>query len=468
MKEISLKRKRSAIAPTKSKDVPVKEENDSIWDSLSPYFQDPYETMNKLKESLEIRCISEVSQQALIKKYIDATDKNPAIIDYLNIVYRQDEARSNENGKLYLLYFKVKKIEPREPDLSQLSNFSIVHITEKKSTRPQPCKNIQHDLTLVDAIQMPSSLYNEIENISICSTRVRRIFENMGIKGKYDELLYDLLLTSESFKMRQSEVKQIKKKLNKMIKIEFESQFVKNTISIEKEYMQVQRKTRLRHLFNESVDDKFSVLSTKEDTALATEYCRVCFNSESGRYNSYVYCNSCGLSIHQYCYGLQEIPESFLCAKCKYYDNAHEKQVSVECALCGGVQGILKRSDKKWIHIYCVLFNAQIQFTDYVLLKGLDSPIPECSSNECAFCHLNKGIVSKCQFCKLSGIYAHLACAFMNGLCIKSIEDSNLASFGLRFVFLCADHSGDRPKDLIEKNRKQRYDSTEILNFGLN
>ena len=46
------------------------------------------------------------------------------------------------------------------------------------------------------------------------STRVRRIFENMSIKEKHEELLYDLLLTSESFKIRQSEVKQIKKEIN--------------------------------------------------------------------------------------------------------------------------------------------------------------------------------------------------------------------------------------------------------------
>jgi hypothetical protein len=452
MKEISKKRKRLYLEKSDDK----KEENECNWDFFNQYFVSPVESLNCLKDTLDVKCLSDYSEQFLSKKYIDVFDKSPTTNEYLNVVYKDCDQPPE---KLYLLYFKVKKVEPREADLTQLPNFSITHITERKATRPQVNKYISHDLTLCDAVSVPHSLYNEIENMSICSTRVRRCYENSNIKGKYDELLYDLLIGCEDFKMKHSEVKQIKKKVKKLIKCELEKQYTRNSVPIEKEYMQVQRKTLLRHNLNESLADSYA-LQAPEETQVNVEYCQICFNAEAGRHNPLLFCGCCGLAVHQFCYGVHKA-DNFLCSKCKQMENTKDR---VECAICGSSQGILKHIDKKWVHITCILFSPKLRILDYERMKGIDGVIPESSINECSFCHSSKGLVEKCNYCSSSGLFSHMMCAYLNGLCIKSIDNPCLPSFGLTFYFLCGSHSGPRDKEKIEQNRKTRCDNTEILN----
>lgn len=74
---------------------------------------------------------------------------------------------------------------------------------------------------------------------------------------------------------------------------------------------------------------------------LDSDYCLVCGNYSEDRddenfiigTNPIIYCSSCHVGVHVKCVGLQEVPESFVCDKCKFLRKGGDPAYLL-CAYC--------------------------------------------------------------------------------------------------------------------------------------
>ena len=48
--------------------------------------------------------------------------------------------------------------------------------------------------------------------------------------------------------------------------------------------------------------------------------CQICFYSDLDHLNPVVYCDTCEMGVHQYCYGIADLEQRFVCQKCQDYD----------------------------------------------------------------------------------------------------------------------------------------------------
>ena len=87
--------------------------------------------------------------------------------------------------------------------------------------------------------------------------------------------------------------------------------------------------------------DKF--LQEKEQE-IDNELCNVCNDGDYDDDNLIVYCSSCGILVHQKCYGITVVPKNdWICDSCKFYGNP-EKSKALKCILCSQIGNENKKS----------------------------------------------------------------------------------------------------------------------------
>jgi hypothetical protein len=136
--------------------------------------------------------------------------------------------------------------------------------------------------------------------------------------------------------------------------------------------------------------------------------CAVCLNDGADEGNVIVLCDSCGIGVHQFCYGIAVIPadgDKWLCARCTVADD------SAQCVLCPMPGGALKpvrenagpneRSRRSWSHVSCAWFMPGVTFGDAVCL----APVTGVQRIEKGRWKLT------CTLCKQKNVGACIQCA---------------------------------------------------------
>lgn len=103
--------------------------------------------------------------------------------------------------------------------------------------------------------------------------------------------------------------------------------------------------------------------------------CMVCFDGASAEGNRILFCDGCNAAIHQYCYGIPEIPEGdFFCDRCtaiqqiasdEAFFEPEDAKDAVKCCLCPQHHGAIKATtDGRWVHLCCSMWATGAVITD--------------------------------------------------------------------------------------------------------
>eukprot|EP01135_Chromosphaera_perkinsii_P001855 Nk52_evm4s212 gene=Nk52_evmTU4s212 len=179
--------------------------------------------------------------------------------------------------------------------------------------------------------------------------------------------------------------------------------------------------------------------------------CSVCNSSEAPEGNEIVFCDGCDIAVHQYCYGIETIPDGiWLCNRCAMGKN------DAKCALCPIKEGAMKPTDKKgvWAHVSCGLWIPEIGFKNAELMEPICN-IETISRSRlnltCFLCREKVGACIQCdQYCCTKAF--HVTCGFKHGLYL-SLDESK--DGGVRHVAKCDKHSVASTKTEILKQQQQ-------------
>lgn len=242
--------------------------------------------------------------------------------------------------------------------------------------------------------------------------------------------------------------------------------------------------------------------------------CMCCFDGTSDDKNQILFCDGCNATIHQYCYGVGEIPEGdYFCDRCMYLqkvahsledDDLDEYDIknSVKCVLCPVTHGGLKQSsDGQWIHLCCAFWAKEVVINNIQSMSSVDiSQIPmtpvkvksrrsllfEANNGEvsesCCYCNYTGGFLRKCCYeegndgiCSAS---FHPLCAWFHGdyMCstitdpsFQGAERQGSYPSGIDFKFYCEQHSVlYRPNLNAVEEQKQLRNKYRINESDLN
>ncbi|KAG1679268.1 hypothetical protein FOA52_009298 [Chlamydomonas sp. UWO 241] len=178
----------------------------------------------------------------------------------------------------------------------------------------------------------------------------------------------------------------------------------------------------------------------------AGDRCAACDSDVDYDYDQLVSCDKCGITVHQSCYGISELPdvdEMWMCRPCEL----HEKgQRTPQCCLCPVTGGALKPATIPglWVHAACMQWIPEVQASDFARMEpieGVESVQKERWELTCCVCKQRMGAKIQCDCC-----YAafHPLCARMAGLHLEMREVPE-GSGRLKFMKHCPKHYAPRP-----------------------
>ena len=215
----------------------------------------------------------------------------------------------------------------------------------------------------------------------------------------------------------------------------------------------------LRYLLNHQKEEALLYFSKDKVTSIEDELnmysqsskwkCFVCNKTNPPRPNDnriFYYCVSCGITVHQICYGISCDVESYNwnCDLCKRYKSV-AKVLKVNCLLCPLQGGAMKRignscsvlnevinvncnnkddndnDNEIYAHVTCVLWNRTIEYENYENKEEIKN-IEYITLNDyfefCDICKImNSGPVIKCNN-SVCSFKCHPECARMNNCCL--------------------------------------------------
>lgn len=210
------------------------------------------------------------------------------------------------------------------------------------------------------------------------------------------------------------------------------------------------------------------ILEKDNTTLLNVSICSVCLGDRSDDTNEIVECDSCGISVHEGCYGIMDSAsvsstvsscstEPWFCEACK------ANKVDPVCELCPNHGGIFKETDVgKWVHLVCALYVPGVAFGEVDQLSSVtlfEMPYSKWGAKTCSICddghYARSGVCIGCDagMCKT---YFHVTCAQAAGL--LSETHSEEADHADPFYAHCKIHSD---KTLI-KRRKRNYNTLRM------
>ncbi|TMW56968.1 hypothetical protein Poli38472_002893 [Pythium oligandrum] len=130
-------------------------------------------------------------------------------------------------------------------------------------------------------------------------------------------------------------------------------------------------------------------------------WCRVCFSDTGSSDDPIVQCERCKVAVHQYCYGIEKIPEGDIPWFCDYCGDSDDSATNATCALCPlkrKTSAFKKTLEGDWVHVVCALWAPGVQFADVEHMKDIKNvpdAIKETRGEQCALCDEKDGCI-KC------------------------------------------------------------------------
>ena len=212
--------------------------------------------------------------------------------------------------------------------------------------------------------------------------------------------------------------------------------------------------------------------------------CEICSDGEVTPDNQILFCEACNVAIHQYCYGIERVPEGdYYCIACRYFGReeanlAVARQIErgavlklapaplpINCELCPRKQGAFIRTDtsthvvnadsinmSKWVHVLCAKWQG-LNFVDNGKKDCVEDVIDlklnfRLHGITCQLCQGDRGSFNQCRASGCEN-WIHVTCARSYGRC-EVVHGENCHGEVLLnpWTLLCPDHSDvDPPPD---------------------
>ncbi|XP_068140120.1 PHD finger protein 14 isoform X1 [Drosophila tropicalis] len=197
--------------------------------------------------------------------------------------------------------------------------------------------------------------------------------------------------------------------------------------------------------------------------APAKRMCCVCLGERSDDVNEIVECDSCGVSVHEGCYGVSDnvsiSSTNSTCSTEPWFCEACRAGVTEpDCELCPNRGGIYKETDVgKWVHLICALYVPGVAFGEVEQLSSVtlfEMQYSKWGAKVCSLCEnslfARTGVCIGCDagMCKT---YFHVTCAQEAGFLIEAHHEDDAAD---PFYAHCKVHS---EKEMIKKRRRNYH-----------
>lgn len=196
-------------------------------------------------------------------------------------------------------------------------------------------------------------------------------------------------------------------------------------------------------------DGKFTSINVR----WSGDRCSVCEADTDYDYDQLITCDMCGITVHQSCYGVQDVSgveKMWLCRACELHDNGRGNGsgfVAAQCCLCPIAGGALKPTTIQgvWAHVACLQWIPEVNVDDTELMEpisGIRSIHRDRWELVCYVCKQRMGAKIQCKLC--CNAY-HPLCARISGFRME-IKDGTRGPDGpVVCTSYCGKHSTPRP-----------------------
>ncbi|EEB14250.1 PHD finger protein, putative [Pediculus humanus corporis] len=156
--------------------------------------------------------------------------------------------------------------------------------------------------------------------------------------------------------------------------------------------------------------------------------CCACLGDKSDHINEIVECDSCGVTVHEGCYGISDSlsvssSESLCPTEPWFCEACRAGVVNPSCELCPNKGGIFKATDVgRWVHLVCALYVPGVAFGEVEGLTNVtlfEMPYSKWGAKSCVLCEDHRlastGINIGCD-AGMCRTYFHVTCAQREGL----------------------------------------------------
>lgn len=163
--------------------------------------------------------------------------------------------------------------------------------------------------------------------------------------------------------------------------------------------------------------------------------CCVCLGERSDDVNEIVECDSCGVTVHEGCYGVQDTASiSSTVSSCStepwFCESCRAGIAEPSCELCPNFGGIFKETDVgKWVHLVCALYIPGVAFGEVDRLSNVtlfEMPYARWGAKSCALCKdeafARTGVCIQCD-AGMCRTYFHVTCAQREGLLSEATSE---------------------------------------------
>ena len=175
----------------------------------------------------------------------------------------------------------------------------------------------------------------------------------------------------------------------------------------------------------------------------APDRCAVCDMDVDYDYDQFVSCDSCGITVHQSCYGVKEAPDIddiWLCRACELREAG---EPAPQCCLCPVEGGALKPTTipGAWCHVTCMQWTPEVTVADVDRMEpiaNIKSIQTERWELPCSICGQRMGAGIQCTECFTA---YHPLCARMAGYFMEIREpEKKRPGAPLEYVSYCEKH----------------------------
>lgn len=177
------------------------------------------------------------------------------------------------------------------------------------------------------------------------------------------------------------------------------------------------------------------------------ERCSVCDVDTDYDHDQLITCDMCGITVHQSCYGVQEVPgveDMWLCRACELRE---EGRPLPQCCLCPVAGGALKPTNISglWCHAACLQWIPEVTVDDVDKMepvRGIRSIQRERWELLCMLCKQRMGAKIQCHTC-----YAayHPLCGRLAGLHMEIIDTGQVGE-AVQNISYCPKHRPPQPQ----------------------
>jgi hypothetical protein len=195
-------------------------------------------------------------------------------------------------------------------------------------------------------------------------------------------------------------------------------------------------------------DGKFSSINVR----WSGERCSVCDADTDFDNDQLVTCDMCGITVHQSCYGVQDVPGvevMWFCRACELHNSKTSSSApAAQCCLCPVAGGALKPTiiQGVWAHVVCLQWIPEVSVDNAELME----PISGIRSIErdrwellCYICKQRMGAKIQCKSCYNA---YHPLCARIAGFRMEIKEGPRGPDGPVVCTSFCGKHSTPRPQ----------------------